>query len=120
MSEITLYHNPNCSKSRKAKEILEARGIEFETVSYLDTPPDQATLEALISKSGDTADAFVRSSDDAFKGSGLSVPSDAGGVAALLAEHPAFLQRPILVIEGNVVIGRPTERVGNALDEAGL
>jgi arsenate reductase len=44
MSAITLYHNPKCSKSRKAKEILEARGIEFETVTYLDTPPDEAGL----------------------------------------------------------------------------
>jgi arsenate reductase len=120
MSAVTLYHNPKCSKSRKAKEILEERGIEFETVAYLDTPPDQSTLEALISGSEDLADAFVRSSDDAFEGAGLSVPPDVGGVAALLAEHPAFLQRPILVIAGDVVIGRPTERVGQALDEAGL
>ena len=41
-SEFTLYHNPRCSKSRAAFDLLEARGIKAEVVKYLDTPPDLA------------------------------------------------------------------------------
>jgi arsenate reductase len=120
MESITLFHNPRCSKSRAAKEMLESRGVAFDVVEYLDAPPNRSTLEVLISKSGVSPEAFVRSGDSAFKEAGLEAPSGAGETAALLAEHPAVLQRPILVIGNKVVIGRPTERVAQALDEAGL
>ena len=120
MATITIYHNPRCSKSRKAVEILETRGVAFDTVAYLEDPPDRATIEGLIEKSGEAPEAFVRSGDAAFKDAGLGVPSGAAEAAGLLAEHPAFLQRPILVIGDKVVIGRPTQRVEEALAEAGL
>lgn len=120
MGSITLYHNPKCSKSRAAKETLETRGVDFRLVEYLENPPNRSTLEDLIAKSGESPNAFVRSGDSAFEAAGLSTPAESSAVAALLAEHPAFIQRPLLVIGDKVVIGRPTERVVQALDEAGL
>ena len=48
MTELTLYHNPRCSKSRGALELLEARGLTPEVVRYLETPPDAATLKATV------------------------------------------------------------------------
>ena len=51
-SEFTLYHNPRCSKSRAAFDLLEARGIKAEVVKYLDTPPDLATLKDIFAKLG--------------------------------------------------------------------
>jgi arsenate reductase len=120
MESITLYHNPNCSKSRAAKETLESRGVGFEIVEYLDDPPTESKLEDLISKSGESPGAFVRSGDSAFEAAGLSAPDELAAAVALLAQHPAFLQRPILVLGDKVVIGRPTERVVQALEEAGL
>ena len=47
-----LYHNPRCSKSRSAFDLLQERGIEAEVVRYLDTPPDLATLQDIFRKLG--------------------------------------------------------------------
>lgn len=52
MTDLTLYHNPRCSKSRGAVELLEARGLAPTIVRYLETPPDADTLKALLGKLG--------------------------------------------------------------------
>ena len=112
---ITIYHNPKCSKSRKTMEILVEKGIEPTVVEYLVAAPDEATIADIIKKSGLEPAAFVRSSDSAFSEAELSVPNPATAesVAALLADHPRFLQRPIVVSAdgARVVIGRPPENV---------
>ncbi|MEB0208978.1 arsenate reductase (glutaredoxin), partial [Pseudomonas sp. CCC3.1] len=48
MTDLTLYHNPRCSKSRGALELLEARGLTPTIIRYLDTPPDTAQLRDLL------------------------------------------------------------------------
>ena len=45
---LTIYHNPRCSKSRETLSLLEERGLQPDVVLYLQTPPDKATLQALI------------------------------------------------------------------------
>ena len=60
MSEITLYHNPRCSKSRQTLALLEERGIEPEIIEYLETPPDAATISGLLGKLGVGAIELIR------------------------------------------------------------
>ena len=50
MSEVTLYHNPRCSKSRQTLALLEDRGIEPEIIEYLKTPPDATAITGLLDK----------------------------------------------------------------------
>ena len=50
MSQVTIYHNPRCSKARQTLELIEARGITPKVIRYLEEPPDRATLKALLSK----------------------------------------------------------------------
>ena len=50
MTDLTLYHNPRCSKSRGALELLEARGLSPSVVRYLETPPTAAQLTDLLAK----------------------------------------------------------------------
>ena len=113
---ITLYHNPNCSKSRGAKEILEGRGVEFEVIEYLKTPLTAEAVSALLAAIGGDPAELVRK-DSHFKELGL----DAGdyqsteAVAALLAEHPKLMQRPVAVLGDRAVIARPSERVEELL-----
>ena len=52
MSELILLHNPRCSKSRAALELLEARGLQPQVVRYLETPPSAAELKAILAKLG--------------------------------------------------------------------
>lgn len=112
MTDLTLYHNPRCSKSRGALELLEARGLAPNVVRYLETPPDAATLKALLGKLGIGARQLLRSGEDEYKSLGLDNPAltDEQLIGAM-AEHPKLIERPILVAGDKAVIGRPPEKV---------
>lgn len=112
MTDLTLYHNPRCSKSRGALELLEERGLAPTVVRYLETPPDAATLKALLGKLGIGARQLLRSGEDEYKSLDLANPalSDAQLIAAMV-EHPKLIERPILVAGDKAVIGRPPEKV---------
>lgn len=112
MTDLTLYHNPRCSKSRDALELLEARGLAPHIVRYLETPPDAATLTALLSKLGISARQLLRSGEDEYKALELANPAltEAQLIAAMVA-HPKLIGRPILVAGDKAVIGRPPEKV---------
>ncbi|MDR2306096.1 MAG: arsenate reductase (glutaredoxin) [Paucimonas sp.] len=112
MTELTLYHNPRCSKSRGALELLEARGLAPTIVRYLETPLDAATLERLLGKLGIAPRQLLRSGEDEYKTLELANPAltDAQLIDAMV-QHPKLIERPILVAGDKAVIGRPPEKV---------
>ena len=67
MEPVQIFHNPSCSKSRGALEILEERGVDADVVRYLDAPPDRATLERILDAIPDEPIALVRTGDAKFK-----------------------------------------------------
>lgn len=109
---ITIYHNPRCSKSRQALELLEARGETPVVVRYLETPPDAATLKALLRALGLPARELLRTGEDEYRELGLADPGlgEDALVAAMVA-HPRLIERPIVVKGKRAVIGRPPESV---------
>jgi arsenate reductase len=114
---MRLYHNPVCSKSRAALALLEARGVAFEIVEYLQAPPDADTLGRLRAALGLPARALLRDDGAVFAALGLADPAvDEAQILAAIAAHPQLLQRPILEAGGRAVIGRPPERVLELLD----
>jgi arsenate reductase len=112
MSDLMLYHNPRCSKSRSALELLQARGLTPEVVLYLETPPDAAQLRDVLSKLGIGARQLLRTGEDAYKQLNLADQSlsDEQLIAAMV-DHPKLIERPILVAGDKAVIGRPPENV---------
>ena len=118
--EILVYHNPRCSKSRGALEILGERGVDADVVEYLQAPPDRAALERIVDAIPDAPAALVRH-DARFKELGL----DAGAyetrdaVVALLLEHPELMERPVVFRGDRAVIARPSEKVLELLDAGG-
>ncbi|MBH3411109.1 MULTISPECIES: arsenate reductase (glutaredoxin) [Pseudomonas] len=112
MTDLTLYHNPRCSKSRGALELLEQRGLAPTIVRYLETPPDAATLKALLGKLGIAPRQLLRSGEDEYRSLDLANPalSDAQLIDAMV-NHPKLIERPILVAGDKAVIGRPPEKV---------
>ena len=70
MEPVQIFHNPSCSKSRGALEILEERGVDADVVRYLDTPPDRETLERILDAIPDEPIALVRTGDAKFKAAG--------------------------------------------------
>ena len=112
MTELTFYHNPRCSTSRNALQLLEARGVHPDVVLYLDTPPTASELSALLVKLGISARQLLRTGEEAYKNLQLA---DAGLSEQTLIEamlsHPKLIERPILVAGDRAVIGRPPEKV---------
>ena len=112
MAEVTVLHNPKCSTSRHAMDEVTAAGADVEVVQYLKTPLDRAGLLDLMAKLEDPPADLVRK-DGFFKELDLD-PADyttPEAVAALLAEHPRLMQRPVLVRGDRAIIGRPKDRV---------
>ena len=115
--DITMYHNPRCSKSRETLELLRRHGVEPRIVLYLETPPDRAELETLLAALGKTPRELARRGEAAWQDIGLEHADDARVLAALL-EHPVLIERPIVVCGGRAVIGRPPQAVLALLDGA--
>ena len=112
MSGVKLYHNPQCSKSRGALEILRERGIEPELVEYLKQPPGREELEQIIELLPDPPSELVRR-DKRFAELGLYA-SDLGSparVVEVLQAHPELMQRPVVVRGRKARIARPSEKV---------
>lgn len=112
MPSTVLYHNPGCSKSRGALEILRDRKVEFEIVEYLEKGLDRATLAHLLDLLPCPATELFRV-DGHFRELGLNTAdyetSDA--VIDLLLEHPRLMQRPVFVRGERALIARPSEKV---------
>ena len=112
MTDLTLYHNPRCSKSRGALQLLEERGLAPTIVRYLETPPSAAQLSDLLGKLGIGARQLLRSGEDEYRTLNLADPglSEAQLIEAMVA-HPKLIERPILIVGSKAVIGRPPEKV---------
>ncbi|WP_062380033.1 arsenate reductase (glutaredoxin) [Pseudomonas abietaniphila] len=112
MTDLTLYHNPRCSKSRGALELLEARGLTPTVVRYLETPPNAAQLRELLSQLGIRARGLLRTGEDEYKTLNLADASlSDDDLIAAMAAHPKLIERPILVAGKKAVIGRPPEKI---------
>ena len=118
MADVTIYHNPGCSKSRGALEILRERGVDAEVIEYLTTPPSRATLERCIALLPNPPTELLRR-DKRFRELGLdeSAYASEDAVVDLLLEHPELMQRPIVIRGERAIIARPSERVAELLED---
>ena len=109
--DVTVYHNPRCSKSRATVALLEERGLEPTLVEYLQDTPDRAGLARLGRLLGTGPRGFVRTGEAVYRELGLADASDEELLDAMV-EHPILIERPIVVVDGKrAVIGRPPENV---------
>lgn len=114
---VTLFHNPNCSKSRKVLELLIERGAQVSVVEYLKTPPDRGTLVELLDRLGMRVRDIMRTGEAAYGELGLDDPGlDDDSLLDAMVAHPILLQRPVIVCGDRAVIGRPPELVDTLFD----
>lgn len=116
MTDVTIFHNPQCSTSRKTLEIIREAGIEPEIVLYKDTGWTAERLKGLAERAGVPVAAFLRAKEPLAAELGLRDP-DVSEAALLKAmtEHPILVDRPIVATPKGVVLARPQERVKEVL-----
>jgi arsenate reductase (glutaredoxin) len=113
MADVTLYHNPRCTKSRQALQIADDAGEQFsvDVVKYLDTPPSPDELRAILAKLEDEPARLVRREHWDELGVTADDVATSEGVIVVLTKHPSLMERPLIVTADRAFIGRPTERV---------
>lgn len=109
---VTIYHNPACGTSRNTLALIRNAGIEPKVIEYLKTPPDRATLTALIEKMGVPVRDVLREKGTPYAELGLGDAkwSDAQLIDFML-QHPILINRPIVVSELGARLCRPSEAV---------
>ena len=113
MADLTLWHNPRCSKSRQAKEILDAAEMPYEERRYIDEPPSAMELDDVLHALGMEPWELARMGEVVAKDLHLrDEPHDRARWIELMVANPVLIERPILVTaDGRAVLGRPPEAI---------
>ena len=112
MKEFIIYHNPRCSKSRQALQLLRDAGIEPTIIEYLKTPLTKEDLRNISQLLGLRPKDFVRKIEKDFKDNDLSKSlEDDDKIIEAMSLLPKIIERPIVVSGGRAIIGRPPENV---------
>ncbi len=107
-----IYHNPRCSKSRQTLALLQEHHVEPEIVEYLKTPPSAAELAGILDKLGLEPRQLMRTQEAEYKDNGLADTAlTRDQLIAAMVAHPKLIERPIVVRDGRVAVGRPPENV---------
>jgi len=115
--EVTIYHNPRCSKSRATLELLREQGIEPHIIEYLKTPPSQAELTRILTMLGMKPRELMRSKEAEYREQGLDNPGlKQQDLVKAMHDTPKLIERPIVVANGKAALGRPPEQVLVILD----
>lgn len=121
MTDIVIYHNPDCGTSRNTLAMIRSAGIEPHVVEYLKTPPSRELLVQLIARAGITARTLLREKGTPFAQLGLgdeSLADDA--LIDAMMEHPILINRPLVVAPLGVKLCRPSEMVLDLLPVGAL
>lgn len=112
MKDVTIYHNPRCSKSRQTLQIIKDHGMKPTIVEYLKTPLDKFDLENISRLLNKRPKDFVRKNEADFKENNIKniIENDAGLINEMV-KYPKIIERPIVLYKDKAVIGRPPENV---------
>ena len=109
---LTIYHNPNCTTSRKVLSLLRDAGLAPQVVEYLKTPPSRARMQELLAAMDMKPRDILRRSGTPYEELGLDDPALTDDqILDALAAHPILMQRPIVASDKGVRLCRPLERV---------
>ncbi len=112
MSEVAIYHNPRCSKSRQTLQLLEQHDIQPKVIDYLNNPPSVDELRDLLHQLGFiSARELMRSKETIYKELDLASVTDENELLDAMTAHPKLIERPVVVCNGKARLGRPPEAV---------
>jgi arsenate reductase len=112
MANVTIYHNPRCSKSRQTLQLLRDYGIEPTIVEYLKTPPSASQIKRLLGLLKMAPRELLRTKEAEYKALNLADPKlSKDSLIKAMADHPVLMERPIVVAGAKAALGRPPENV---------
>ena len=110
--KVVIYHNPHCSKSRQALQLLTGQGVAPQVVEYLKTPPNHAELAQLLALLGLEPQQLMRTKEPEYRELGLDNPALSRAVLIdAMVRHPRLIERPIVVNGSRATVGRPPENI---------
>jgi arsenate reductase len=114
---LELWHNPRCSKSRGAKDILDGAGAAYSERRYVDQPPTATELDAVLTALGMEPWELARLGEDVAKELKLKdLPHDRARWIEVMVANPILIERPILVSsDGRAILGRPPDAITSLL-----
>jgi len=109
---VTIYHNPRCSKSRAALDLLREQGHQPHIVEYLKNTPSEAELTAILKLLGMEPRELMRRKEEEYDRENLDDPGlTRKQLIKALHDHPRLIERPIVLANGKAALGRPPESV---------
>ncbi|MDA9724914.1 arsenate reductase (glutaredoxin) [Gammaproteobacteria bacterium] len=112
MAKAFLFHNPRCSKSRQALNLLEKEKENFEVFMYLDEKLEKDFLKEIIQKLGMSPRDLLRTGESVYKENNLKDSNiSEEEIINLMIEYPKLIERPIYVKGSKAIVGRPPENV---------
>ena len=115
MTQLTVWHNPRCSKSRATLALLDEHGVTPNVVFYLETPPTPDEIKQVLERSGKTAIELVRMGENVFSDLNLSKASTEESLIEAMASNPILIERPVVISKDRAVLGRPPENALNLI-----
>ena len=109
---VTIYHNPSCSKSRQTLEIIKNKGIEPIIIEYLKVSPTKDKIKEILSILGYAPRDLMRKKESVYIENKLedsSLSNDA--LINFMVKNPILIERPIIIFNNKVAIGRPPEKI---------
>lgn len=117
MSEITIWHNPKCSKSREAMEILNNGGYEASVVRYLEDSPAEMQIREVLKMLGVSARELMRTKEELYTELNLADELDEDKLILAMAKYPKLIERPVIIKGNRAIIGRPADKIIKFLNE---
>lgn len=118
MDHVKIFHNPQCGTSRNTLALIRNAGIEPEVVLYLQTPPTRDELVTLVRDAGLSARQVMRDKGELYEELKLSEPHWTDDqLLDLMVQHPALINRPIVVTPRGTRLCRPSELVLDILPQ---
>jgi len=112
MTNITIYHNPRCSKSRQTLQLLRDRGYEPKIVEYLKNPLSASQIKRLLTLLKLEPRELMRTKEAEYKSLNLINPKlSKDSLIQAMVEHPVLMERPVVVVRDKAALGRPPEKV---------
>ncbi|WP_028773887.1 arsenate reductase (glutaredoxin) [Shewanella waksmanii] len=111
MTQVSIIHNPRCSKSRQTLALLEENNCEITTIEYLKNPLSVTEIKDILAKLAIDARQLMRTKETEYKELGLANVTDEQALISAMASTPKLIERPIVLANGKAAIGRPPENV---------